>query len=67
MADVKCFCTAAFCGHEGQRCGKRVEFEVETQAYQGEGKYGPFLRIGLCDECFRNIEAQVPFLIGDDR
>jgi hypothetical protein len=66
MADTKCFCSAEFCGHEG-RCGKPVEFSVKTQAYQGSEVYGPERRLGICEECFGNMQKQIPGFFGDDR
>lgn len=62
-----CVCVSASHEHNGERCGKPVRFSVETQAYQGQGNYGPFRRVGICEQCWQKAVVELPHLFGDDR
>ena len=67
MAEETCFCAAASHDHTGVRCGHPVKFRVETQAYQGKGKYGPLRMIGICEKCWEKIQEELPGFFGDDQ
>lgn len=60
MAEETCFCAATSHDHTGVRCGYPAKFVVETQAYQGEGKYGPLRMIGICEKCWERIQEELP-------
>jgi hypothetical protein len=67
MAETTCFCAALSHDHAGDRCGHPVKFCVETQTYQGKGKYGPLRMIGICEECWERIQKELPGFFGDDQ
>jgi hypothetical protein len=59
-----CVCVSDSHRHAGERCGKPVKFSVETQAYLGEGKHGPFRRVGICEECWKQVYVELPHFFG---
>ena len=64
---AECVCTADFCNHNGLRCGKPATFTVDTHALVNKTEYGPYRRVGICEDCWAKIEAHLPFLFGSDR
>jgi hypothetical protein len=65
--EAKCFCSADFCRHNGEQCGKPVKFTVKTQALVNNDQYGPPREVGICGECWINIETRLSFLFGPGR
>ena len=59
---VACSCTVALCGHQGDRCGKPSKFKLKMEILVGDGQYTPSGAVGICDECWANLEAKFPFL-----
>jgi hypothetical protein len=53
-----CMCTNEKCNHpNGEPCGKPVENPLTVQA-QGSGHVvGPWIKIGLCEACWKNRPA----------
>jgi len=54
---IPCLCTAAYCNHENVACGKPVTMTFPIRQITGRpGEFGPEIRIGICEDCWSNIE-----------
>ena len=58
MAAAACICTSDKCGHNGQPCGKPVEYPVEAALVDNapaalDPVVGEWIETGLCEECWK--------------
>jgi hypothetical protein len=63
MEEVKCVCTADFCGHPpSERCGKPVTVTVKTAVALGQSIFGCEHESGICEVCWAAIKRNLPWL-----
>jgi hypothetical protein len=54
---IPCLCTAAYCTHhKGVTCGSPVTMAFPIRLNTGPAEFGPEVHIGICEECWSNIE-----------
>jgi hypothetical protein len=58
-----CWCMQMFCPHQGFRCGRAVAHKVKASVLLDDAKYGSEQEVGICEECWANIEQHQPELL----
>jgi hypothetical protein len=61
---VSCSCTADFCRHEKQICGKPTRALLRASFCLDNEKFSPEVEMGICEDCWEKAREQYPHLFG---
>jgi hypothetical protein len=66
VEDTPCACSSSFClAHSPEeRCGKPVTVRLKSSFALGESRFSEEREPGICEECWRAITEQFPWLRG---
>jgi|GEM_PF-2245255 hypothetical protein len=61
MSEVKCICTAEYCGHSEGICGKPVSVILKMQVMLGPSEFSKPVETGICEACYATGQKVIPW------
>lgn len=62
MPELKCGCTAVYCGHSGGICGKPVSVTLKMAVMVGTATFNEVKETGICEDCYAKAQETMPWV-----